>query len=377
MTGTAIPPPPDDEHFKKNVEELFKTSSSDESNTNKKNLQHYLKAEAERIAGNYSRNSVSQETRHSDRHTTIQHMYDTRRDFIDDANRYYTRYLVAIATILYSFKYSIDATDERSKTLLFLGTAFLCFLLAGYVWACKRLLQSVYYLYSASVVTATIKSLAMGDWTHAWFDSMQEAATKVPKSAKFYHHWGFGIGPPRPNRTSPREMLANQWASNPLSLLGINSIVHDVLFSALLGTTVLMICCAFSDAGMHEKQATQTGNSLTVLGSSDLDNRTSAIDNSVKRLSEKLDASQQAILAMSKQIEDIRLNADKLSLSQTVNADRYSDDLIKRTASIESSIKSFSEKLDASQQAIQSILKTMDGQILETETNDSAQPVRN
>jgi hypothetical protein len=224
---------------------IIQDSSPVHSDANLPSLLEYLYKEASRIKQEHDDNEVTFDSQAADRNAAIQHMYDTRRDFIEDANRYYTHYLVALAAALYSFKYSLDAEDSSSQRLLFVGTAILFLLIAGFVYTCKRLLQSVYYLYSASVVTAAIKSLATKDWNHAWFDSVKIVAAKKERIERsFYHPWGFGVTPPRRNETCPRECIANEWSAENRSLLGINSIAHDVLFLVLILSVIVSGCMA-------------------------------------------------------------------------------------------------------------------------------------
>ena len=200
----------------------------------------------------------------------IQRMYDTRKDFVESANRYYTRYLVAFAGIGYSLKYAVLDTNNAGQTaFLLICSSLLCVVGAFLVIGCKQLLRSLYYLYSSSTVTAATKALSVGDWDHAWFDSVYQTAQALDsgepdpenptwkgwwiRKTNNWDNWGLGIKEPRPNRCSLRERLANRWASKPLSLLGINSVIHDLLAISL----VLIATCLFLGGVVSAYQATQ------------------------------------------------------------------------------------------------------------------------
>ena len=173
--------------------------------------------------------------------SAIQRMYDTRRDFVETAKGYYTRYFLAIAAVIYSIKFAMDSSDGVRRRVLFLVSTILCIGVAVIVFRSKRLLQSIYGLYAASTVTATINSLAVGEWNHAWFDDVaavvcrlnatdESLFTSPPKKHRIFF---LGRFQPDWRKAGKRQILADQWAANPRSILSINTVLHDFLISAL------------------------------------------------------------------------------------------------------------------------------------------------
>jgi hypothetical protein len=157
----------------------------------------------------------------------------------------------------------------------------------------------------------------MEDWTHAWFDSVQNVASKgVTRPRRWYHKIGFGISLPRPEKSSPRETLANEWASNRSSLLSINSGVHDMLILGLLLTGAIVFCLGVFDNGTLRNTPNPTPPALTVIGPDDLDKRTASIENAISVLSKRVEVSQQAIEAISNTLDEVRINTKKTELPQ-------------------------------------------------------------
>ena len=107
---------------------------------------------------------------------TIQRVYDTREGFVVAANRYFSRCLLVLAAIFAGAKFALEIEQESTRWLL------LTLVGGASVGACylaqlnKNLMSSVYFLYSSSALSATIKSLASGLGQHSWCDAMETAA---------------------------------------------------------------------------------------------------------------------------------------------------------------------------------------------------------
>jgi hypothetical protein len=284
---------------------LEKSSRVEDDNNRSLNLYEYLIEEAIRLKNVNDEKGISEDSQAADRNTAIQHMYDTRREFIEDANRYYTHYLVVLAAALYSLKYAVDAKDYLSQKYLLYGTAILFTLIAAFVYTCKRLLQAVYYLYSASVVTAAIKSLASGDWNHAWFDSVKIVASRDKrKPQRCYHLCGLGITPPRRKKTCPREVIANEWSAQFSSLLGINSLAHNALLVVLLFAAGFT---AYKARSLKESKAIATVSDdprLSVVNATDLGKVKKSLEDSLMDLEKMLGESKTLMQIHRREIEE-------------------------------------------------------------------------
>jgi hypothetical protein len=294
------------QQLKNKLKKTLANSSPVDDDTNKSiNLYDYLVEEAMRLKIYNDEKKISEDSQAADRNAAIQHMYDTRREFIEDANRYYTHYLVVLAAALYSLKYAVDAEDYLSQKYLLYGTAILFTLIGVFVYTCKRLLQSVYYLYSASVVTAAIKSLATRDWSHAWFDSVKIVASRVERvQQNWWNSCGLGITPPRRKKTCPREVIANEWSAEFRSLLGINSVAHDALLVVLLLAAGFT---AYKARSVNESKAIVTVSAdprLSLVSATDLEKVKKSLEDSLKDLEKMLGESKTVMQSIRRGIEE-------------------------------------------------------------------------
>jgi hypothetical protein len=320
----------------------------------------YLTREAARIAKNYEEKKVSSEDQQDDRNAAIQHMYDSRRDFVENSNRYYTRYLIAFAAILYGLRFAVEAKDPFTAGVLFLASGGMCIALLFYVMACKALLRSIYYLYSSSVITAATKSLATGDWSHSWFDKVAIVA-KDELAPKYCNHWGFGTGPQETVSPSIREVLANKWSSEKTSLLAIDSRKHDWLCGLLFFLGVIGIICGvwitLESRNASNSKDNQTGKvpspSVVVLSSKDLEEQNASVEKSLKSLLGNLEASTRAVEVISQELDN-------------------------RTGPIDEKLKSLFDKSEKSTQAIEAISRGLEElKIIITKKSESLPPPSN
>ena len=183
---------------------------------------------------------------------SVQRMYDNRKEFIETVNRYYTRYLVTIAAIFYLVKFALDDNNLFLQRFFLLAASFLSFIIAYFVYQSRRLLKTVYFLYSSSAVTAAINSLAVGHWNHAWHDYVLQTAKELDTEATLL------AGDKKANSKrirdrgalkrdgvmSKREKIAYDWSTGPASILSINSRIHNALTSLLIVVAVITFSAA-------------------------------------------------------------------------------------------------------------------------------------